>query len=149
MNFYTILKEAHSGLAYLVLLGLLVSAVYYFAQSVSNKVQSKKSKKLALITMIFVHLQFFFGLILYFVSPLTRAAMQDFGGAMKSEPLRFQAIEHPLTMLVVVVLVTIANKKVKTAAMENTILKWIAPAMFLLALVAALTMIPWDVWPGN
>ena len=149
MNIYTILKEAHSGLAYLVLLGLLVSVVYYFLQYFKKDIQSKKSKTIALVTMIIVHLQFLFGFILYFVSPLTKAAMQDFGAAMKSEGLRFQAIEHPLTMLIVVILVTIAHKKIKTAAVENTIIKWLSPAMFLLALIAALSMIPWDVWPGN
>ena len=145
---YTFIKEAHSGLAYLVLLGFVISAIYYFVFYSNKKALHPNNKTLALITLIVTHLQVVFGLILYFISPITKQAFNDFGAAMKSDMLRTYAVEHPLMMIVVVVLVTIAHKKVKTAAITNSSLGLAAPILFLVGLAAALAMVPWNAWLG-
>ena len=142
---YKLIKEAHSGIAYIVLLGLVVSTIYYFVRFASKKQLNPKEKTISLITMIAVHLQFLIGLILLFVSPITKSAFQDFGAAMKNDALRKQAIEHPVTMLIVVVLVTIANKKIKSSALQNSQLKVAAPVLYLVALALALAMNPWNI----
>ena len=62
--------------------------------------------------MIFFHIQFLIGivmLVIHFTSGM------DMGGVMKNAELRFQYVEHPFSMLIAAVLMTIINKKVKTA----------------------------------
>lgn len=58
------------------------------------------------------------------------------GGLMKNADLRFTFIEHPFSMLIAAVLMTIINKKVKTRETLNfgiVILGIIAVALFLYA----------------
>jgi len=66
----------------------------------------------------FTHLQLIIGLLLYFVySPITQAAFQDMGAAMKDSNLRFYAVEHTSTMIIAVVLIQLGrtfSKKAKT-----------------------------------
>ena len=55
------------------------------------------------------------------------------GGLMKNADLRFSYIEHPFSMLVAAVLMTIVNKKVKTSeriSVGVVILALVALAMF-------------------
>lgn len=58
------------------------------------------------------------------------------GGIMKNSELRFNYIEHPFSMLIAAVLMTIVNKKVKTNEKMNfgiVIMAFIAIALFLYA----------------
>ena len=143
---YKILLEAHSGIAYLTLLGLLISTIYYFIKSSSKQSLITKNKTISLVTMIVVHLQALLGLILFFVSPKGKQLFNDFGAAMQNDALRKQIIEHPVTMILVAVLVTIANKKIKQASLQGIPLKMVAPVLYLIALALALAMVPWGVW---
>ncbi len=149
MKAYDILKHSHSGLAYLVLISLLFATIYYFTLAASKKNLNIKSKTTALITMIIVHLQFVFGIGLYFISPIVKQALGNISGAMKSENLRLYAVEHPMVMLIVVVLVTIAHRRVKNAAIHERKLGYSAGVLFIISLILALSRIPWSVWPVN
>lgn len=53
----------------------------------------------------------------------------DMGAVMKNSALRFQYVEHPFSMLIAAVLMTIVNKKIKT---NNTL----SLAIVILGLVA-------------
>jgi putative Ca2+/H+ antiporter (TMEM165/GDT1 family) len=89
-------------------------------------------------------LQLLSGLILYFfLSPITKLAMSDFGAAMKDAGLRFYAVEHISMMLIAVVLVHIGRAKSKKAKTDSGKFK-IATIFFLIALVLMLAAIPWD-----
>lgn len=52
-----------------------------------------------------------------FTSTISEIGM---GGLMKNADLRFTYIEHPFSMLIAAVLMTIVNKKVKTNEKINT-----------------------------
>lgn len=59
------------------------------------------------------------------------------GGLMKNSALRFTYIEHPFSMLIAAVLMTILNKKVKandTITMGMVVLAVLAIALFAFAL---------------
>ena len=59
------------------------------------------------------------------------------GGLMKNADLRFTYIEHPFSMLIAAVLMTIVNKKLKTADKVSTgilILAILALALFFYAI---------------
>ena len=93
-------------------------------------------------------LQFTIGLLLYFVlSPVTGAALEDFGGAMKVQQLRFFAVEHVFGMLIGTALAHIGQGKVRKAPTHR---KARTAAIFYgLALVAILASIPWPGLPAG
>src|SRR5690625_7972738 len=69
-------------------------------------------RKVALGGLISMHLQFLVGLVLYLVSPLGLSNLMS-GEAMQNSLSRLYALEHPLIMLIPVVLVTLGHRKVK------------------------------------
>ena len=55
-------------------------------------------------------LQMLVGLLLYFVlSPITKAALSDFGGAMSEPSMRFWAVEHVFGMVVGIALAHVGH----------------------------------------
>ncbi len=114
MEFYNIILHAHKGFAYLELalvaafLILLLVTMFGYSGNVS-----KALRKVTLFTMIFFHIQFLIGLVMLFVSPGLKAAISS-GTLMSDAYARFQYVEHPSSMLIAAVLMTILNKKIKT-----------------------------------
>ncbi|WP_299824763.1 hypothetical protein [uncultured Pontibacter sp.] len=143
---YTGLQHLHSYLAYLVLLGLLVSIIMALAGWFGNKPFTDKDRKAGLFGLIPTHLQWVVGLILYFVSPL---GLENFSGAgMKDSVSRLYFLEHPLMMIIAVVLITIGYAKVKRQVQSGNGFKTIA-ILYGIALILILARIPWISWPGN
>lgn len=97
---------------------------------------------------ILLDVQFLLGLLLYFVlSPLTRIALGDFGGAMKSSQLRFFAIEHVFGMAIALALAHVGRKRVARATPERR--ARVAMVFYGLALLAILASIPWPGLPAG
>jgi hypothetical protein len=90
-------------------------------------------------------LQMVVGLVLYFLlSPLTAAALHNFGGAMKDPILRFWAVEHVVGMIIGIALAHIGRARArKTDSLRR---HRVAAIFFGLALVVILASIP---WPGS
>lgn len=106
MNLYGILKSAHSGWRYIVLILLVVALLQALAGWLGKKGYTEGNRKLNVFTLISAHIQFLFGLILYFLSPFTKG--------QSSEALyRYWKMEHIAIMLLAVVLITIGNSKSK------------------------------------
>ena len=139
MNLHPILLNAHRGFAYLILLLVAVFLVALLATmfGYSGKI-SKFLRKSTLFTMIFFHVQFLIGIVMLvgtsaFMEIINSSGM---GEIMKNGGLRYTYIEHPASMLIAAVLMTIVNKKVKTTKQMNfgiVILAVIAVALFLYA----------------
>ncbi|SHE69624.1 hypothetical protein [Chryseobacterium vrystaatense] len=134
MDFYTILKKAHGGFGYLelVLVALFVIALLVTMFGFSGKV-NKFLKKITLFTMIFFHVQFLIGIIMLVIN-FTKG--MDMGSVMKNADSRFQYVEHPFSMLIAAVLMTIINKKVKsndTISLGIVIMGLIAVGLFAFA----------------
>lgn len=114
MDFYNIILHAHKGFAYLelllvaIFLVLLLVTMFGYSGSIS-----KLFRKLTLFTMIFFHIQFLVGVVMLFVSPGVKAAISS-GTLMSDATFRFQYVEHPFSMLIAAVIMTIINKKVKS-----------------------------------
>ena len=107
----------------------------------SNKEFTAKDRKLALIALITIHIQLLVGLILYFVSPLGKASL----GNMKDAALRLTSVEHPLTNIIAVVLITIGWSKHKKEESSNGKFKKIG-IFYTLGLLLILSRIPWTNW---
>lgn len=134
MDFYKILLSAHKGFGYLELLltSLFVIALLATMFGFSGKV-NKFLKKTTLFTMIFFHVQFLIGIIMLVINFTNGLNM---GEVMKNSALRFQYVEHPFSMLIAAVLLTIVNKKVKvnpTISLGIVIMGLIAVGLFAFA----------------
>ncbi|ROH95822.1 hypothetical protein [Chryseobacterium daecheongense] len=134
MDFYNILLNAHKGFGYLELLLValfiiaLLTTMFGFSGKVNNFL-----KKTTLFTMIFFHIQFLIGIIML-ITNFTKG--MDMGSVMKNADLRFQYVEHPFSMLIAAVLMTIINKKVKsndTISLGIVIMGLIAVGLFAFA----------------
>ncbi|WHT37650.1 hypothetical protein QNH98_10660 [Myroides sp. mNGS23_01] len=135
------LQPAHSGVAYLALIFLVIVVINAFVGLSSKKEFTEKDRKLGLIGLIFCHIQLLLGIILYFVSPL----VQGFGVAMKDSTLRLYALEHPLINIIAIVLITIGWSKHKKTTDSNKKFKMFA-IFYTIGLVLILSRIPWTAW---
>jgi hypothetical protein len=97
---------------------------------------------------ILLDVQFLLGLLLYFVlSPITGAALDDFGAAMRVPQLRFFAVEHTFGMVLALTLAHIGRGRVRKAAPERR--GRTALIFYGLALVIIIASIPWPGMPAG
>jgi hypothetical protein len=102
---YTGLFHTHSLLRYFILISLVVVIIKAILGLVNKQAYGKWDNKLGLYLFIFTHMQLLIGLILYFVSPFVK-----FGpDTMSDKTTRYWTVEHILTMLIAVVLITLAR----------------------------------------
>lgn len=91
----------------------IYSACIYFDKAYSGMMNkspyTKTDEKLRKFTVSFAHLQLLIGLILYFTSPLTAMLMNNFKTAVSIREIRFYGMEHSVTMLIAVVLLTVGS----------------------------------------
>lgn len=106
---YNGLLHAHSGVRYLVLLGLLIVIVTSLMGWMNRKPYTSTDNKLSLYLFIATHIQLLLGLILYFISPF----VQFGGNTMSDRTTRYWTVEHLVGMLVAVVLITLARSTSK------------------------------------
>ena len=133
MDTFKIVTEAHKGFAYLILLAgiIFIVALVVTMFGYSGKI-SKLLKKSTLFTMILFHVQLIIGILMLVFSPGLKGAMES-GTLMSNAASRFSYVEHPVSMLIGVVLMTIINKYMKsneTLAMKIVIMGLIAMALF-------------------
>lgn len=141
---YTGFLHLHDTLRWLLLLSLVVTLIKYLVGWMGNQPWKKSDNVLGIVVTSLMDLQLLIGLVLYFfLSPITKLAMSDFGAAMKDSGLRFYAVEHFLMMLIAVILVHIGRAKSKKAKTDLGKFR-IATIFYLCALVLILVAIPWD-----
>lgn len=140
---YTGFLHLHDTLRWLVLLSLVITLVKYAVGWLGSQRWQKTDNLLGIVFTSLMDLQLLTGLVLYFfLSPVTKLAMSDFGAAMKNSDLRFYAVEHFAMMLIAVVLVHIGRAKSKKAKTDSAKFKT-ATIFFLIAFVVMLAAIPW------
>jgi heme A synthase len=144
---YETIQFIHSYWAYLTLL-LIVLATLNALKGVFTKGDFlNKDYRISLFALIVTHIQIVIGLILYMLSPSAMGAIKGsgMGSVMKDSLLRYFSVEHPLMMIIAVVLITIGYSKHKKK--ETSIQKFRAIAIFYtIALVLVLIRIPWNSW---
>lgn len=141
---YTGLQHLHSGLAYLVLGILAIVVIYVGINFFKGNEFTEKVRKASLVGLIVTHLQLLAGLVLYFVSP---QGFSNFSGeAMGNALSRLYILEHPLTMIIAIILITVGYSKAKKGADGTARYKKIL-IFYGLGLILMLLRIPWSVWP--
>ena len=130
-------------MAFLLLVVLMLVIVVAIYGWVKVKPYNKIVSILSLVGLGAAQSQFTIGLILYFISPL---GMSNFSGdAMKNALSRLYIAEHPLMMLLAIVLVTIGYIKTKKAKDDNSKYKNMA-IYYSIGLAFILSRIPWQMW---
>ncbi|MFC6098439.1 hypothetical protein ACFPVY_17460 [Flavobacterium qiangtangense] len=146
MDTYKIILEAHSGIAYVALLTIAIAVINSIIGISAKNEFKPKDRRIALFALIATHIQFVFGLILYFVSPNGLAKIKAVGmGGMQAYD-RLLALEHPLVNLIAIALITVGWSSHKRAD-ENKKFKKIA-VFYALGLILLLSRIPWQTWIG-
>jgi len=133
------MKHLHSTLAIILLIALLVSIIITISNLASNK---PYNRKIALIGLISAHLQLVIGVIYYFVMKFPSMIS---GAAMKDSVLRFKIIEHPLTMIIAIILITMGYSKSKKLIDAKKANKTVV-TFYIIAFIFVLIRIPWDTW---
>jgi hypothetical protein len=133
----------HDTLRWLLLIGLLITLTKYLSGWLGKKTWKRADNLLGITVSLLMDLQLITGLVLYFfLSPITKLALSNFGAAMKDPNLRFFAVEHIAMMLIAVGLVHIGRLKSKSAKTDMGKFKT-ASIFFLIALMVIFAAIPW------
>lgn len=139
------MKEIHSYWAYLVVL-MLLFAVFNAIMGLSKKREfTDKDVRIGLFTLIVSHIQLLIGLGWYFMSPAYKALKTNSAEVMGNSASRLLAVEHPLMMLIAIVLITIGWSKHKKKTEDAAKFKTFA-LFYGLALLFILSRIPWNQW---
>ncbi len=139
------MKEIHSYWAYLVLLMLVFAVVNAFMGLLKKRNFTDKDVRIGLFTLIVSHIQLLIGLGWYFMSPAYKALKADSSEVMGNSVSRLLAIEHPLMMIIAIVLITIGWSKHKKKTEDAAKFKTFA-VFYGLALVLIFARIPWNQW---
>lgn len=141
---YTGLLHTHNMFRWLVLVALILATLLALVGWLKKHEWNKKDNIIGLLLTIFMDIQLLVGFILYaFVSPITEAAFNNFGAAMKNPDLRFYAVEHISLMIIALVLVHFGrsiSKKAVAALQKHKM----AAIYYGIALLVVLIGIPWE-----
>ena len=129
------LMHLHHYLPFLFFIVLIISIV----RSGLNKIPNAKKDIFLALTLILAHIQLLIGLVLL----IPMATIVDWSGVMGNEASRVLLVEHPLTMLIAVALITLGKVKAKkiedNAKANKTIFGYFAVALILIVLRT-----PWE-----
>lgn len=133
------LVHLHSLLRWVVLI-VMVMAIVKAYQGKKNALSFDRIKKLAMISMITLHLQLVIGLTLYFIEKRHKLWSQS--GFMSDTYSRFFTMEHLVMMIFAIALATVGYSTAKR--MEGDIKKNNRIFVYyLVALIIILASIPW------
>lgn len=143
---YTAIKHLHSFWAYIVLLIVLIATFNALYKFISKKPFGALDFRLSLFALIVMHLQLLIGFVIYFTSPYFSAFSQEgMAEIMKNSTLRLYLIEHPITMILAIVFITMGYSKHKKQLSSSKKFKTLS-IFYSLALFLLLLVIPWKAW---
>lgn len=132
----------HSYWAYLVLALLIIAVVNSIAGLSSGRAFKAKDRKIALFTLIVSHIQLIIGLGWYFMSPWYKSLKEN---GMEDATTRLLAVEHPLMMILAIILITVGFSKHKKKSDDKGKFKTLT-IFYTIALILILSRIPWNNW---
>lgn len=142
---YLTLLTAHSWLRWAVVLLGVFALLRAIAGWTGRKRWTAADDRVGLFLTIAVDLQLLLGLTLYFLSPFSSAALDDFGAAMRNSELRFWGVEHAFGALVGIILIHIGRVRARKTS-DDTRRHKLCAIFFGIAMVAILVSVP---WPGT
>ncbi len=146
---YNGILHLHNLLRWVILLLILIAIVRSFAGMTGNKPFTNGDKKIGLFLMIAAHIMLLIGIYQWIAGPLGLKMINSAGMSvvMKESVARFWAIEHPVGMLIAVILITIGRRQSKAPVSDGAKHKktfW----YYLIALIVILATVPWPFREG-
>lgn len=144
---YTVVNYLHSLWAYLVVIMIFIAVSNAIFGLIGKRPYGFRDFRISLFTLIVAHLQILIGLVIFFLSPLVQwfNSSADKSLIMKDAQLRLINMEHPLMMIIGIVLITIGfskhKKKIESKSKFRVIL-----IFYGIALLLILSRIPWNLW---
>jgi K+-sensing histidine kinase KdpD len=126
------LLHLHNALRWVILIALVFAIVKLLLK--------KDALKTSKVLLISAHTTLLLGLYQYFFGPVGFFFIKNMGmaAAMKDKLTRFWAVEHILTMIIAIALITIGHVKYKKGGSpRNTLI------LYILALLLIFGAIPW------
>ena len=143
------MKILHSYWAYLVVLLLVIAVVNAIIGLTQNKKFSDKDLRISLFTLIVIHIQLLLGFVVYYLSPYYESMREmGMGATMKDAGVRWYIIEHPLMMILAIIMITIGFSKHKKQTTDKGKFKTLT-IFYGLGLLFVLSRIPWSQWFGE
>lgn len=142
---YSTIQTLHSYWAFLVLLVLILAIANAFKGRLQASEFQARDLRLSLFALIFSHIQLVLGLIVYFVSPWFDLWSQQGMGIMKDAQARLYLVEHPITNLIALFLITLGWSLHKRQSSATKKFGRIA-LFYSLGLLLLLSRIPWNQW---
>ena len=141
---YETVKMLHSYWAYLTLLLIVIATLNALFKYFGKKEFHPLDFRISLFTLIVTHIQLLIGIVLLFayLDVISGAGMKEIMG---NSVLRSNVVEHPLMMIIAVVLITIGYSKHKKKLTSTPKFKILA-IFYTLALICVLAKIPWNTW---
>jgi heme A synthase len=140
------IQMLHSGWAYIALLVLVVAVINAAMGFFSDKEFKEKDLRIPLFTLIVFHLQLIIGLIGYYTSDYYDTMRSvGMGEVMKQAELRLMLVEHPIMMILAIILITMGFSKHKKQLSDKGRFKTIM-LYYGIALLLVLSRIPWGNW---
>ena len=140
------IKMLHSGWAYITLLILIIAVVNAIIGLSSKKEFKEKDLRIPLFALIVSHIQLIIGFIAFFASAQFKFLRENgMGDVMKESEIRLALIEHPLMMILAIVMITVGFSKHKSKTTDDSKFKTIA-IYYGIALLFILSRIPWGQW---
>ncbi len=140
---YQGLLHTHNLLRWVVLILAAIAIYRYLTGWLHKKTFTKGDNRIGAFFVGSLHLQLLIGLVLYFfLSPITKVALNDFGLAMKDAVLRFWAVEHFTMMLLAVVIAQVGRTISKKRSTDEQKFK-IGAVYFIISVLMIVMSIPW------
>lgn len=137
----------HSFLAYLVVLLIVIAVVNALLGLTGKRTFSDRDLRISLFTLILAHIQLLIGIALFFLSPMIQWFQEnnEVSEIMKNADLRLYNLEHPLMMIIGIILITIGFSKHKKASSSKA--KFTNILVFYgIGMILILSRIPWSAW---
>lgn len=139
---YVVIKDIHFYVRWIILALAVIVFLKYLASWQGKKLFTSLDNKLSLYFVSAMDVQLLLGILLYFfLSPLGISAFQH-ENTMSDSMARLYALEHPLTMLLAVVLAHLGRVQVKKSASDDAKFKR-GTLFFGLSLLFMLSRMPW------
>jgi len=137
--------ELHSLWALPTLVITLITILKFLYSFILKKEFKTIDFRMALITMIFNHIQLFIGIILYYTSPKFDWWSEGISTVMSNSVYRQHLVEHPTANIIGVLIITMGWSIHKRTSLDSKKILRIG-GFYFIGLVLILSRIPWENW---
>lgn len=138
------LVDIHGIVAYIFLISAVVLLAITLYRIMNNNDFSARQSKLMKIAFISGHIQLLLGIVVWVMKGHASLLFNDTSAVMKTSAMRLLSLEHPLTNIIAIIIMTIGYSKLKKEGTSNKNKKTMI--YFGMGLLLILSRIPWSQW---